>query len=558
MASSSLPIAMQYAWGVRRGKIVACRYVKLAVERHFRDLETGAQRGLWFDHKAAEHSINFFKFLRHSKGEWAGQVLELQPWQQFSRWVRYGWKRDDGTRRFRTSYEEVARKNGKTTSAAGDGLYLMVGDGEPGAEVYAAATKRDQARICHGEATRMVEASPALASRITVFRNNLHISGTASKFEPLGRDSKSTDGLNIHGLIKDELHAWVDRDFNGKLDTAQGSRRQPLSIAITTAGTSRTSMCYEQREHVIKILEGLEEDDSVFGIIYCLDEGDDWEDESVWIKANPNLGVSVKLDYLREQVRKAKSTPSSLNQCLRYCFNIWTQAASRWLDLDKWAACGVVVVDEEDLVGRECCGALDLSSTIDLAAWALVFPPIDEDEPYKVLVRLFCPKDNIEIRSKRDRVPYEAWVRAGLLTPTPGAAIDYGFIRQRVKEDAAKFLIKEIAYDRWGASKLRQDLEEDDHTMIEFGQGFASMSSPTKELERLVLSVMLAHGGNPALAWMAANMVIRTDPAGNIKPDKEKSIEKIDGMVAVIMALARALLHSDTKSVYEERGVLTL
>lgn len=549
---------MQYAWGVRRGKIVACRYVKLAVERHFRDLETGSQRGLWFDPEAAQHAIDFFRFLRHSKGEWAGQELELEPWQQFIKWASFGWKREDGTRRFRTVYEEVARKNGKTTDAAGTGLYLMVGDGEQGAEVYAAATKRDQARICHGEATRMVEASPALASRITVFRNNLHIAGTASKFEPLGRDSKSTDGLNIHGLIKDELHAWVDRDFNGKLDTAQGSRRQPLSIAITTAGTSRTSICYEQREHVIKILEGLEEDDSVFGIIFCLDEGDDWEDESVWIKANPNLGVSVKLDYLREQVRKAKSTPSSLNQCLRYCFNIWTQAESRWIDPEAWKACGMEVVDEAELLGRECCGALDLSSTIDISGWALVFPPLEEAEPYKVLIRLFCPKDNIDVRSKRDRVPYEVWVRAGLLFPTPGAAIDYTFIRKQVNDDADKFDIKEIAYDRWGASKLRQDLEEDGHTMIEFGQGFASMSPPTKELERLVLSKLLAHGNNPALAWMAANVVIRTDPAGNIKPDKEKSIEKIDGIVALIMALDRAQKNTATSSVYEERGVLTL
>lgn len=535
---------MQYAWGVRRGEIVACRYVKLAVERHFRDLETGAQRGIWFDHKAAEHALGFFRFLRHSKGEWAGQELVLEAWQQFFKWSVFGWKREDGTRRFREAYLEVARKNGKTTDAGGTGLYLFVADDEPGAEVYAAATKRDQAKLCHDEATRMVVASPALASRITVFRNNLHITGTASKFEPLGRDSKSTDGLNIHGLIKDEVHEWTDRDFNAKLDTAQGSRRQPLSLSITTAGSSRTSICYEQREHVIKILEGLEEDDSAFGMIFTLDEGDDWEDEAVWIKANPNLGVSVKLDYLREKVRKAKAMPSLLNQCLRYCFNIWTQAESRWIDPDKWAACGLVVVDEEELIGRECCGALDLSSTIDLSGWALVFPPISEGEPYKVLIRLFCPKDNIPVRSKRDRVPYEVWVREGLLTPTPGAAIDYGFIRQRIKEDAAKFLIKEIAYDRWGASKLRQELEEDGHTMIEFGQGFASMSAPTKELERLVLSTMLAHGNNPALAWMAANVVIRTDPAGNIKPDKEKSIEKIDGIVAVIMALARALLHA--------------
>jgi phage terminase large subunit-like protein len=250
--------------------------------------------------------------------------------------------------------------------------------------------------------------------------------------------------------------------------------------------------------------------------------------------------------------------PSQINQVLRYHFSLWTQAESRWLDPEAWNKCGLVVVAEEELAGRECCGALDLSSTIDLSGWALVFPPLEEDEPYKVLVRLFCPADNIAARSQRDRVPYEAWVRAGLLIPTPGAAIDYGFIRKQVNDDAAKFQTKEIAYDRWGASKLRQDLEEDGHTMIEFGQGFASMSPPTKELERLVLSCLLAHGGNPALAWMAANVVIRTDPAGNIKPDKEKSIEKIDGIVAVIMALDRAQKHTDTGSVYEDRGIISL
>lgn len=549
---------MQYAWGVRRGEIVACRYVRLAVERHFRDLETAGGRGLWFDRKAAEHAIGFFRFLCHSKGEWAGQELRLEPWQQFIIWVLFGWKREDGTRRFRKAHLEVGRKNGKTTVGGGIGLYLMVADGEGGAEVYSAATKRDQAKLCHDEATRMVQASPALKSRITVFRNNLHIAGTASKFEPLGRDSKSTDGLNIHGLIKDEVHEWKDRDFNAKLDTAQGARRQPLSLSITTAGSSRVSICYEERELGIKVLEGLEENDALFCIIFTLDDGDDWEDEAAWAKANPNLGVSVKLDYLRQQVAEAKAKPSMLNQVLRYHFNIWTQAEQRWLSPDAWAACGAWPVEVERLSGRVCYAGLDLSSTIDLAAAALVFPPAEEGEPYQALVRLFCPKDNIALRSKRDRVPYEAWERAGLLIATPGAAIDYGFIRKQINDDAARFEVKEIAYDRWGAAKLRQELEDDGHTMIEFGQGFASMSAPTKELERLVIAGQLAHGNNPALAWMAANLVILTDPAGNIKPDKSKSIEKIDGMVALIMALARALVHQDTTSVYETRGVLTL
>lgn len=557
--SSDLHPAQHYIEQVSRGEIVVCKWVRLAVERHLRDLETGHERGLTFDEEAARRAIRFFGFLRHSKGEWAGQVVILEPWQQFILWVLFGWKGADGTRRFRTAYEEIARKNGKSTKAAGVGLYLFDADKEPGAEVYTAATKRDQARITHSEATRMVKKSAALKKRIAVYKDNLHNEATASKFEPVGRDADSLDGLNIHGAIVDELHAHKTRDLWDVLETATGSRRQPLMYAITTAGYNRTTICYELHDYTRKILEGIIEDDSFFGIIFTLDEGDDWEDERNWVKPNPNLGISVKLDDLRRKAAKAKKMPSALNAFLRLHMNVWTQAETKWVNPEKWAACGGEV-DPEALLGRACYGGLDLSSTIDITAFILVFPPVVKGEPYKVLCRFWVPEAAMHERSKRDRVPYDAWVREGFIEATPGDVIDYDFIVAEILELAERYDLKEVAFDRWGASKMIQELQEVELTVAQFGQGFASMSGPMKELERLIAAGEMAHGNNPVLRWMADNLVARLDPAGNIKPDKAKSIEKIDGMVALIMALARAILQEGDEgdSVYEERGILLL
>lgn len=558
--SSDLHPAKQYIEQVSRGEITVCKWVRLAVQRHLRDLETGAQRGLYFDEDAASRIIKFFGFLRHSKGEWAGQVVKLEPWQQFILWVLFGWKQADGTRRFRTSYLEVARKNGKSTMAAGVGLYLFDADKEPGAEVYTAATKRDQARITHSEATRMVKKSAALKKRIAIYKDNLHNEATASKFEPVGRDADSLDGLNIHGSIVDELHAHKTRDLWDVLETATGSRRQPLMYAITTAGYNRTTICFELHDYTKKILEGIIEDESFFGIIFTLDEGDDWEDERNWVKANPNLGVSVKLDDLRRKAAKATKMPAALNAFLRLHMNVWTQAETKWVNVDKWRACGEEPIDLEVLRGRACYGGLDLSSTIDISAFVLVFPPEEKGEKFKVLCRFWIPEEAMKERSKRDRVPYDAWVREGFIEATPGDVIDYDFIVAEILELAERYDLKEIAFDRWGASKMIQELQEVELTVAQFGQGFASMSGPMKELERLIGAGEISHGNNPVLRWMADNLVARLDPAGNIKPDKARSIEKIDGMVALIMALARAILQEGQvkDSVYEERGVLLL
>lgn len=566
MANNRLS-AEQYVDDVLSGDVVACRWVRLACERHRRDLETGHERGLWFDEDAAKLVIAFFGLLKHSKGEWAGLPMRLEPWQQFVIWSLFGWKRRDGTRRFRTAYLEVARKNGKSTMAAGIGLYLLVADGEAGAEIYTAATKRDQARIAHSEATRMAKSSPQLMRMVRVFRDNVHIPDTASKFEPLGADTGTHDGLNVHGAVVDELHAHKTRDMWDILDTATGSRRQPLLFAITTAGYDRQSVCFEQHEYTEKVLDGVIEDDSFFGIIYTLDkedegedaQGDDWMDESVWIKANPNLGVSKKWDDMRRKAQRAQEMPSALNAFLRRELNVWTQSVTKWVPWDHWDQCDGAV-DESGLRGRTCYGGLDLSSNTDVGAFVMVFPPVVGGGIYTVLCRFFIPEESIRERVRRDRVPYDAWVRDGYITATPGNVIDYDFILYQIDQDAQVYDLQEIAFDRWGATKIQTALMElgGEDFMIQFGQGFASMSSPTKDLEKLILGHKLAHGNNPVLTWMANNLVVRHDPAGNIKPDKEKSIEKIDGMVALIMGLDRALRHGPVESVYEERGLLTL
>lgn len=546
---------MQYAFGVLAGEIVACKWVRLAVERHLRDLESGHERGLWFDPDAAQHVLDFFGFLKHSKGEWAGQTVALEPWQQFFLWVLFGWKRADGTRRFRTSYQEVARKNGKTTKAAGVGLYLFDADEEPGAEVYTAATKRDQARIAHSEATRMVKASPSLRKRIRTFKDNLNILDTACKFEPLGQDADSLDGLNVHGAIIDEVHAHKNREMWDILDTATGSRRQPLMFAITTAGFDRQSLCFELHTYCEQVLNGVIEDDTFFGVIYTLDEGDEWTDEAVWPKANPNLGVSKYWDDMRRKAKFASEVPSALNNFLRKELNVWTQSETKWLPVEAWKQCGGMV-DADGLRGRMCYGGLDLSSTTDISAFVLCFPPETEGEPYQTICRFWIPQDNMRDRVRRDRVPYDVWVRQGLITATPGNVIDYDYIVAEIDELAQKYDVGEIAFDRWGATQIYLRLEDLRMTMVQFGQGFTSMSPPMKELEKLILSGGIRHGGNPVLTWMADNLVARLDPSENIKPDKEKSTERIDGMVALIMALDRALRHAP--SVYETGGVKTL
>jgi len=507
--------------------------------------------------------LAFFQFLRHSKGEWAGAQIALELWQEFYLSTLFGWLRADGTRRFRTSYLEVARKNGKSTILAGVGLYLLVADGEPGAEIYTAATKRDQARIIFQESQRMVKQSPDLRAAVTTVKDNLAMLTTFSKMEPVGRDSDTLDGLNVHGGLVDELHAHPTGDMWDVLETATGARRQPLMAAVTTAGSDRQSICYQFHDYTEKVLSSVVTDDAWHGMIYSLDRDgqgqlEDWEDERAWYKANPNLGVSKKLDDLRDKARKAKQMPSRLNVFLQKELNIWTQASTRWIDPDRWRACNLRPIDEADLAKRRCYGGLDLSSTLDVTALVWVFPPT-QGTVFDVLCRMWIPEDNWQERVKTDRAPYDVWIKQGIMTTTPGNVVDYDYILEQIEADVARFDVAELAFDPWNATSVTNKVKLAPEKVIEFRQGYVSMNPAMKAIEVAIQRKTINHAGNPALAWMADNLVVTRDPAGNMKPDKNKSTERIDGMVALIMAYYRASLHGPAaESVYQKRGIRTL
>lgn len=551
--------ARWYIDAVINNKIPVCHWVRQAVKRHTDDLKQAGKRGYYFDERAADKALSFFMFLHHSKGEWAGQPFILSPWQQFIIYCVFGWKRKkDGHRRYTHGYVEVPRKNGKSTMAAGIGLYMLDGDGEPGAEVYSVATTRDQAKIVHGEATRMVKSSDDIKDFVVIHRDNLHVPETASKFEPLSADYNTMDGLNPHCSVADELHAHKTRDVLDLLDTATGARRQPLLFMITTAGVKLASVGREMHEHAEKVLDGVIQDDSFFAIIYTIDVGDDWEDEVNWIKANPNLGVSVKVDDLRRKAERAKSIPSALNAFLRLHLNVWTQAESAWITPKIWNASAGEVYPEE-LRGRKCYGGLDLSTTTDISALTLSFPM--DDGSVKNLYWFWIPKDRIDERVRRDRVPYDVWVREGYIEATDGNVIDYDFIEYKIMELSGIYDIQEMAYDPWNATEVVNHLMSEGLEMVQFRQGFQSMGAPTKRLEIMVLDGKYHHGSNPVMNWMMSNVAIQQDPAGNIKIAKDKSREKVDGPVSAVMSLGRVIAQGAEpikKSVYEERGMLML
>ena len=549
---------VEYAHGVSDGSIAAGKMLQQAVARYLDDMEHAKERGLVFDRAAAEYVIGFFGFLRHSKGEWAGESFTLEPWQQFIVWNLFGWKRADGTRRFRTAYVEVPRKNGKTTLIAGIGLYLMVGDGEPGAEVYSAATKRDQAKLSWSEAVRMVAKSPALSKMIQHWKasDTLCILETATKFQPLGADADTMDGLNVHGALIDELHAHRTRSVFDVLDTATGARRQPLIIEITTAGTDQTSICYEHHEYSRRLMEGTIQDDNWFAFVACLDEGDDWTDPHVWAKANPNLGVSVKPEDLQVKAERARQLPGQQNAFRRLHLNQWTQQTNRWIDLTLWDA-NAGTVDEKALVGRMCYGGLDLASVSDITAEVLVFPHTDDPDAMDVLCRFWVPEARLYDETNKYRDQYQAWARAGHLMVTDGDAVDYGFVKRSILDDAQTFKLQDMNVDRlFQGYQVSQELADEGLTVFGMGQGFLSMAAPMKEFERRLLLKKMHHGGHPVLRWMADNVAVRQDPAGNLKPDKAASQGKIDGIVALVMGLDRATRHEPKKrSVYEDRGL---
>lgn len=503
---------------------------------------------------AARVETFFERYLRHSKGIWAGSRFELLSWQRQAVREIFGTLRPDGLRQYRTAFIGLPRKNGKSSFAAGVALYMLLADGEPGAEVYSCAADKQQAAIVFQQAADMVRASPALRKRCRVYRRAIEVPSTGSIYRVLSSDAPHQHGLNASAVIFDELHAQPDRELWDVMTTSMGARRQPLMLAITTAGWDSDSICREVWNYAEAVKAGTIKDDSFYSLVFAADPEDRWDDPATWRKANPSLGVTVTEEYLAQEAEKARHSPAYQNTFRRLYLNQWTQQETRWLDLDRWDA-SAGVVDPGALVGQECYGGLDLSTTTDLTAFALLFP--QRDGSYMVLPEFWVPGDTAARADKRDRVPYTAWARDGYLHLTPGNVVDYQAVAARIKELSGRYRIREIAYDRWNASALVQQLQEDGATMVPTGMGFASMSAPAKELEALMLQKKLHHGGHPVLRWCAANVAVEMDAAGNIKPSKAKSTERIDGIVATILALSRAMLHRHAHP-YEERGVLVL
>jgi phage terminase large subunit-like protein len=560
--------AEQYIEDVLSGAQPACKWVKLAVERQVADLARIGDPDFpfWFDPTAATRKIAFSQEMHHIEGPLANAHLKikLEPWQQFLDWCIFGWKRTGtNTRRFTKAYIEVARKNGKTLMASTGAWYCAMMDGEEGPQVYCVATKLDQAKIAWDAIKNQIDTQPLFRARTKAYKQGLTISipSTHGVIKPIGRDSKTQDGLNPSFVLIDEYHAHPTAEMLNVMQNGMGARAQPLMYIITTAGFDKNGPCYqEERTMVTGILDHTlsPSPEEVFGIIYTLDEDDDWTDEKVWIKANPNLGVSVNINYMRSQVSQALALPRKQNDVKTKNFNIWTQAASRWLSSESWDLC-----DEPmpDLIGRSCFGGIDLSTTTDISAWVLCFPPIELEKKFTFLYRFYIPGDNLLERERLDKVPYGLWADQGYVTITDGNVIDYDFIEAQILQDAVDYKIGEIAFDPFNATEITTHLGNEGLNMVPFRQGFTSMTGPSKDFEKRVLGKELNHGNNPVIRWMVSCTEVAQDPAGNIKPikpDRGKTGRRIDGTVASIMALDRAVQGNTNESIYESRGVRVL
>ena len=535
-----------------------------------------------YNKKAADYAVSFIECLSHTKGTWAGKKFELLDWQEQIIRDLFGILKPNGYRQFNTAYIEIPKKNGKSELAAAVALLLTCGDGEERAEVYGCAADRQQAAIVFDVAADMVRMCPALSKRVKILTSQKRIVyiPTNSFYQVLSAEAYSKHGFNIHGVVFDELHTQPNRKLFDVMTKGSGdARMQPLYFLITTAGTDTHSICYETHQKAKDIIAGRKIDPTFYPVIYGADESDDWTDPKVWKKANPSLDITVGIDKVKAACESAKQNPGEENAFRQLRLNQWVKQAVRWMPMEKWDKCAFAV-DEDELEGRVCYGGLDLSSTTDITTFVLVFPPslggaasvprlgdgfatsccppLDEDDKYIILPYFWIPEDNLTLRVNRDHVPYDVWERQGYLQTTEGNVVHYGFIEQFIERLGERFNIREIAFDRWGAVQMVQNLEGMGFTVVPFGQGFKDMSPPTKELMKLVLEQKIAHGGHPVLRWNMDNIYIRTDPAGNIKADKEKSTEKIDGAVATIMALDRAIRcgNDHGASVYDERGIL--
>lgn len=513
----------------------------------------------YYDKDAADMAVNFINCLKHTKGEWFGKNFDLIDWQEQIIRDVFGTMKPNGYRQFNTAYIEIAKKQGKSELAAAVALLLTCGDFEHGGEVYGCAADRQQASIVFDVAVDMVEQSPALKARFkpVLSQKRLIYKPLGSFYQVLSAEAYTKHGLNVHGVVFDELHAQPNRRLYDVMTHGSGdARKQPLYFLITTAGNDQHSICYEVHQKAKDVLEGRKIDPTFYPVIYGAEEDDDWTDPEVWKKANPSLGITVDIEKVEQACESAKQNPAEENLFRQLRLNQWVKQSVRWMPMEKWDRCGLPV-DPESLIGRECYAGLDLSSTTDITAFVLIFPPEYEDDKYVILPYFWIPEENIRQRVDRDRVPYDVWEQQGHMLTTEGNVVHYAYIEKFIEELGKKYNIKEIAFDRWGAVQMTQNLEGLGFTVVPFGQGFKDMSPSSKELMKLTLEEKLAHGGHPVLRWMMDNIHVRTDPSGNIKPDKEKSTEKIDGAVATIMALDRAIRRSGTSdSVYDDRGLI--
>ena len=557
-----------YAKDVVSGKIPACRWVKLACERHLRDLK---RDDIWFDYNAA---LRFFRYceryLRHYKGPMRGKPIVLRPWQKFVFGCIYGWKQTrDGEPvdlwRFNLVYIEVPRKNGKTTLCAAGASYDCALMEDTGAEVYCVATKEDQAKLVYNDVAAYIAKSSDLEEVFEILQGKNIIfakeSHRTSFIRPLGADSKKQDGLNPLAVYADELHAWPDRALWDVMEDAFGARENWHMIAITTAGNNRDGICWEQRDHLIDILEQRVEADNKFGVIFTVDadQMEKWDEPENWFIANPNLGEGKLLGYMENKCLGAKQMPSSRNTFLNKQLNIWTDVAEAWLNTDVWRDCARSY-GPDFLRGKKCIAGLDLARVNDLSAVAFVFPRQHGLDVVHLFVDFFLPKDELRAKAQRDRLDYPRLAKEGFLQLTDGPTTDYEFIRHLINERSSKnqFRMTKITYDRHFSGELVPALTNDGFILEETGMGFISMASPTAEFERLLIAREMVHNNNPILTWNAANVVIRRDPAGNMKPDKDLSRKKIDGVVACIMALGKIPGSGTKPSVYEKRGIVML
>ena len=512
-----------------------------------------------YDKKKADRAVTFIENLCHTKGKWAGTPFWLLPWQEQLIRDIFGIVKPDGNRQFRTAFVEICKKVGKSELAAAVALYLLYADNEPSAEVYGAAADRQQASIVFDVAKQMVEMSPALMKRSKLMGATKRIVNysNAGYYQVLSAEVGGKHGFSVSGLVFDEIHTQPNRQLYDVLTKGSSDARQnPLHFIITTAGNDRHSIAYELHTKAVDILEGRRVDPTFYPVVYGLKDDEDWEDEANWYKVNPSLGYTVDIERLRDAYREAKQNPADEVTFKWLRCNMWVSSTVAWIP-DAIYMRGNEPIDMDALAGRDCYAGLDLSSTGDITALVLIFPPRNEDEKYVLLPYFWIPEETIPRRVKANSVPYDIWEKQGYIMSTEGNVIHYDFIEKFIMYLSEKYHILEIAVDRWNATQMIQNLEGEGVTIVPFGQGFSSMSAPTKEFYRLLMDGRIIHGGNPVLRWMAGNVVIDTDPAGNIKVTKAKSKEKIDGIVAAIMALDRCIRQEgQSGSVYDERGLL--